>query len=128
VDRDDFAQVLSGRDPVTAERLISAQGSAGRRPKLGAGTPTAVGRDGEARYREADAAAALGVTRAELSRMLEVGTRIAVSHLVQIPGRVPGRGPEMVSDQPEGSFLVPVVEADWVCSPDLAPLGRVVLI
>ena len=37
VERSDFARVLAGRDPRTGERLISAQGSAGRRPKLGAG-------------------------------------------------------------------------------------------
>ncbi len=41
VDRTDFARVLAGRDPHTGERLITAQGSAGRRAKLGAGNQTA---------------------------------------------------------------------------------------
>ena len=35
VQRGDFASVLAGRDPHTGERLITAQGSAGRRPNVG---------------------------------------------------------------------------------------------
>jgi len=36
VRREDFAAVLAGRDPHNDERLITAQGSAGRRPTLAA--------------------------------------------------------------------------------------------
>ena len=43
VDRDDFASVLAGRDPHTGERLITAQGSAGRRPTLGSGNHSRLG-------------------------------------------------------------------------------------
>jgi hypothetical protein len=59
-------------------------------------------------------------SRAELSRVAEAGTGIDLSQLVPIPGRVPGPVPEMVSGQPEGSFLLPGVESDdswWVTEP-----------
>ena len=62
VQREDFASVLAGRDPFTGERLITAQGSAGRRPTLGSGAHSRTGTDGERLYDGADAAAALGVT------------------------------------------------------------------
>jgi conjugative relaxase-like TrwC/TraI family protein len=81
VGREDFASVLAGRDPHTGERLITAQGSAGRRTELGAGTHTAVGADGELLFSEADAAAALGVTQREVSRMLDVGTGSALAQI-----------------------------------------------
>jgi conjugative relaxase-like TrwC/TraI family protein len=90
VQRDDFASVLAGRDPHTGERLITAQGSAGRRPKLGAGAHTAVGPGGELLFGEADAAAVLGISQREVSRMLDVGTGIALSQLNGFP--VPGHG------------------------------------
>ena len=126
VQRNDFASVLAGRDPRTGERLITAQGSAGRRSKLGAGTHTAVGPDGELLFGEADAAAALGISHREVARMLDVGTGIAFSQLSghpggrpgarneadPVPGRVPGSVPGAVPEQPEGSYLVPVVEQD----------------
>jgi len=127
VNRSDFAQVLSGRDPHTGERLITAQGSAGRRPKLGAGNHTATGTAGELLYGEADAAAVLGVTKAEVSRMLDVGTASALSRLGSVPDSVPGSVPGGVPVQPEGSFLVPVVDRDgsrWV---DEAELSRCVV-
>jgi conjugative relaxase-like TrwC/TraI family protein len=123
VRRDDFAAVLSGRDPHTGERLITAQGSAGRRPKLGAGAPTRMSIDGETLYGESDAAAGLGVTKAEAARMLDVGTSVA---LTQAPdGRANGRASGRVSvfRQVSGSYLVPVVEADgsrWVTGAELA--------
>jgi hypothetical protein len=97
VRRDDFAAVLSGRDPRTGERLITAQGSAGRRPKLGAGTPTRTGLQGDALYGEADAATALGITKAEAARMLDVGTALAQAQTTgdltedRVGGRVTGR-------------------------------------
>src|SRR5690606_32471289 len=62
VQRDDLAAVLAGRDPHTDERLITAQGSAGRRPTLGSGTHTRIGSDGERLFGAADAAAALGLS------------------------------------------------------------------
>jgi conjugative relaxase-like TrwC/TraI family protein len=81
VRREDFAAVLAGRDPYTGERLITAQGSAGRRPTLGAGTHTRIGPDGERIYGAADAAAVLGVSHRELDRMLDVGTVVALGSL-----------------------------------------------
>lgn len=123
VERTDFARVLAGRDPHTGERLITAQGSAGRRPKLGAGNHTATADGGELRYGEADAAAALGVTKAELSRMLDVGTGMAMSRLGTGPGSVPVGVPAAVPVQPEGSFLVPVIDRDgsrWIGAAELS--------
>jgi conjugative relaxase-like TrwC/TraI family protein len=94
VQREDFASVLAGRDPHTGERLITAQGSAGRRADLGAGTHTSVTADGELLFSEADAAVTLGLTHREVSRMLDVGTGIALSpvnaYLGSDPGHVPG--------------------------------------
>jgi conjugative relaxase-like TrwC/TraI family protein len=126
VQHDDFAAVLAGRDPHTGERLITAQGSAGRRPQLGAGNPTRSLADGEPLYGEADAAAALGVTKAEVSRMLDVGTGIALSRLVagpgRIPGSVPGGVPGRAFGQVVGSYLVPVIDEDgnrWVTETEL---------
>ncbi len=99
----------------------------GRRPKLGAGNHTATGTEGELLYGEADAAAVLGVTKAEVSRMLDVGTGMALSRLgpvpAGVPGSVPGSVPGGVPVQPEGSFLVPVVDRDgtrWVAEAELS--------
>src|SRR5690606_37165166 len=89
VQRDAFAAVLAGRDPHTGERLISAQGSAGRRPHLGAGTVTRIGPGGERLYGEADAATVLGVTKSEVSRLLDAGCAIALANLA---GRGGGHG------------------------------------
>jgi conjugative relaxase-like TrwC/TraI family protein len=126
VQPDDFARVLAGRDPRTGERLITAQGSAGRRPRLGAGNPTKVGADDERLYGEADAAAALGVTKAEVSRMLDVGTGIALSRLApgpgRVPGSIPGGAPGSAFAQVMGSYLVPLVDDDgsrWVTETEL---------
>jgi conjugative relaxase-like TrwC/TraI family protein len=93
VQREDFASVLAGRDPHTGKRLITAQGSAGRRANLGAGTHTAVDSDGELLFSEADAAAALGVTQREVSRMLDIGTGIASSQVKGRPGPHPSNVP-----------------------------------
>jgi conjugative relaxase-like TrwC/TraI family protein len=90
VQRDDFASVLAGRDPHTGERLVTAQGSAGRRATLGSGTHTRVARDGEALYGVADAAVALGVSRRELDRMLDAGTTFATARLSSAPGAATG--------------------------------------
>ena len=66
VGRDDFASVLAGRDPHTGERLITAQGSAGRRPTLGSGNHSRLGPDGEPLFDVADSAAVLGATQREV--------------------------------------------------------------
>lgn len=121
VDREDFAIVLAGRDPSSGTRLITAQGSAGRRPRLGAGNHTGIGADGQAFYGVADAAAALGVSRVEVSRMLDVGTAVLLS-VLPVPGCVPGPVPGDLSAQLPGSFLVPVLDRDgsrWVTQTEL---------
>jgi hypothetical protein len=78
----DFARVLAGRDPRTGARLITAQGSAGRRPTLGAGTETRRAADGSRLYSAKDAAAALRITQREADAMLAAGERAAVTALV----------------------------------------------
>lgn len=77
----DFASMLAGRNPHTDERLITAQGSAGRRPTLGSGAHTRLAPDGEELFGVADAAAALDVTHAEVERMLDVGAAIKEARL-----------------------------------------------
>ena len=131
VQRDDFASVLSGRDPHTGERLITAQGSAGRRPRLGAGAPTRSGARGEVLYGEADAAAALGVTKAEAARMFDVGTALALAQVASDPtgGRAKGRagsranGRVSAFGQVRASYLVPIIHEDgsrWVTEAELS--------
>ncbi len=145
VERADFASMLAGRNPHTDERLITAQGSAGRRPTLGTGTHTRLAPGGEALFGVADAAAALGLTHAEVERMLDVG--IAISEDRPTPNTVPnpGNGPPArppadpageaepptrspaghVTNklgQPEGSYLLPLVASDgsrWVRASEL---------
>jgi len=143
VQREDFAAVLAGRDPRTGERLITAQGSAGRRRTLGAGTHSRLGPDGEALFGVADAAALLGVTHAEVERMLDVGAAIAkyrdggeaagepagvpaappAPHSAgeREPFRPPVRAPDVLAGQPDGSFLIPIeVEGSrWVRQAEL---------
>lgn len=133
VQRDDFAAVLAGRDPHTGERLITAQGSAGRRASLGAGAFTRVGADGQMLFGAADAAAVLGVSYRDLERMLDVGAVVALAAVVQSPETLtadgrhptghPGALPGASVLQPEASYLVPVIEADgsrWVSAPELS--------
>ncbi len=124
VKRDELASVLSGRDPHTGERLLTAQGSAGRRPRLGSGNHTAVSATGEPLYGEADAAVVIGLTRSEVVRMLDVGAALALSQLGSVHnvdhnadhnlghnlGHNPGN--DGAGGQPEGSYLVPIVAAD----------------
>ena len=76
VHRSDFASVLAGRDPHSGERLISAQGSAGRRAALGAGAHTKLSASGVRLYGVADAAAVLGVTHDEVERLLDAGAAL----------------------------------------------------
>jgi conjugative relaxase-like TrwC/TraI family protein len=109
----DFAKVLAGRAPATGERLISAQGSAGRRPKLGVGTETRHGSDGGAIYDACDASAVLGLAESQVDRMIEVGTMLAIARLFGLP----------VREQPAGSYLVPVIGPDgshWVTDTELS--------
>jgi conjugative relaxase-like TrwC/TraI family protein len=140
VERSDFASMLAGRNPHTDERLITAQGSAGRRPTLGIGAHTRLALDGEALFGVADAAAALGITHAEVERMLDVGAVVSVDQAMANTGSDPGVGPPVQPPadpagdagsparppvgsptddlgQPAGSYLVPLVEVDgsrWV--------------
>ena len=127
VQRDDFASVLAGRDPHTGERLITAQGSAGRRPTLGAGTHSRTGALGEPLYDVADAAAVLGVTHREVDRMLDAGTRLALAALSPPAGHgstgYPAGYPVGAAmTEPGASYLVPVVDDDesrWVTVDEL---------
>ncbi len=130
VDTKDFAAVLSGRDPRTGERLITAQGSAGRRADLGAGRHTWNGPDGQRLYDAADAAAALGLTKAEVIRMVDVGSALALGHLagsasaLRANAREDTRANARVSAmaQVRGSYLVPVIidGTPWVAEVELA--------
>lgn len=127
VQREDFAAVLSGRDPHTGERLISAQGSAGRRAHLGAGNATRTAPDGTLLYDESDAATVLGVTKTEVARMFDVGTAIALGQVGGDPpeGRGEGRADGRVSTfgQVRASYLVPFVSDDgtrWATEVELA--------
>lgn len=81
VRREDFAAVLAGRNPHNDERLITAQGSAGRRPTLGSGAHTRLAADGEQLFDVADAAAALDLSHREVERMLDIGTAIALTSI-----------------------------------------------
>lgn len=121
VDADDFAKVLAGRDPLTGARLLTARGSAGRRPTLGVGAETRRAEDGELLYDETDAAAALGVEADELDRLLTYGATVALGSLAPTNGK--RRGPV----EPSGSYLVPVVAPDgsrWVRESELARCER----
>ncbi|MCB1283398.1 MAG: MobF family relaxase [Microthrixaceae bacterium] len=131
VQREDFAAALSGRDPRTGERLISAQGSAGRRAHLGAGNATRTATDGTLLYDEADAATVLGITKTELARMFDVGTAIALGQVGAGPadgrddGRAEGRANGRVSTfgQVRASYLVPFVSEDgtrWASEAELS--------
>jgi hypothetical protein len=80
----DFAGVLAGRDPHSGVRLITAQGSAGRRPTLARGAQTRWDAHGEALYDMSDAAAALKLEVTEVERLVAVGEALAVRHLVAV--------------------------------------------
>jgi conjugative relaxase-like TrwC/TraI family protein len=134
VDARDFAQALAGRDPHTGERLITAQGSAGRRPRLGVGSETRWDDWGGALYDERDAASALNVEAKELEALLNRGTSLAASRVFSLLSHGTGNGagqPGMVkvkagmADPTDGSYLVPVVDLDgtrWVADTELTRL------
>jgi hypothetical protein len=106
--RADFAAVLAGRGPHTGARLITAQGSAGRRPTLGSGAHTRTGADGERLYSVADTAAALGVSRREVERMLDVGTALALGDLAATLGPGAGWSPARPPARHPGGAPVPL--------------------
>jgi TrwC relaxase len=108
VDLDAFTTVLAGRDPRTGQRLITAQGSAGRVVSLGSGTAARWSPQGEALYSVRDAARVLGWSQADVHDAIADGERLVASRLVEtIAGRsipaetamtgppeaAPGRGP-----------------------------------
>ena len=109
VDAGDFARVLAGRDPSTGRRLITASGSAGRRPTLGAGCATETSPDGTVLYDIDDIAAALRVTRAEAEALVDAGRRRAVSRFLAATA---GDGTLADHLEPEGSYLIPIVGSD----------------
>jgi conjugative relaxase-like TrwC/TraI family protein len=111
----DLATVLAGRDPATGARLVSAQGSAGRRPKLGVGAETRRSPVGLALYDPTDAAAVLGLPTKQIHTMLDVGTTLALSRLFPAANGLP--------TQPEGSYLAPIIDPGgnrWVTETQLS--------
>lgn len=128
VGRDDFASVLAGRDPHTGERLITAQGSAGRRPMLGAGEHSRIGPNGELLFDLADVSAALEVTRREATQMLDAGVQVALRALTAPSAAAstgyPAEPPVGVPPtEPGGAYLVPVIDPDgtrWVSEAELS--------
>lgn len=117
VDPTDFARVLAGRDPHTGGRLLTAQGSAGRRPTLGSGNETTRAPDGTALYGIADAAAALDLSQTEIGAMVRFGEHHAAGTLFALLG---APGPQSVG--PAGSYLVPWIDKDgsrWVSEAEL---------
>jgi TrwC relaxase len=110
-----LATVLAGRDPATGARLLRAQGSAGRRPRLGVGAETRRSPAGLALYDPTDAAAMLGLPAKQIYTMLDVGTTIALSRLFPAADGLPA--------QPEGSYLTPIIDHGgnrWVTKTELS--------
>jgi len=144
VARDDFASALAGRDPHTGERLITAQGSAGRRSTLGSGNHSRLGPEGQPLFDVADAAAVLRATHREVEKLLDAGERVAVAGLGSVgpAGAANPAGGQPVgwpagypvgdtaspltstnAHQPGASYLVPFIDPDgsrWVTQADLS--------
>lgn len=114
----DFARVLAGRDPRTGARLITARGSAGRRPTLARGQQTRCDASGEPLYDLRDAAAALSLEPADVERLVAAGEVLAVGHLVALLSGGPPPAPA------EGDpYLAPIIGAHgtrWVTEAELA--------
>jgi len=111
----DLATVLAGRDLATGARLVSAQGSAGRRPRFGVGTETRRSSTGIALYDPTDAAAVFGLPAKQIHAMLDVGTTVALSRLFPAADGLPA--------QPGGSYLVPIIDpagGRWVTETELS--------
>lgn len=102
----DFSQVLAGRDPQTGSRLITAQGSAGRRPTLGTGTETIRTSNGTRLYDMADLAAALGITHREAEGLVAAGERAAVLSVFGLLSGAPS------TPEPAGSYVLPYIGDD----------------
>lgn len=102
----DFAHVLAGRDPHSGSRLITAQGSAGRRPTLGAGTETRRDASGTRLYDAKDLAVTLRITQQEANSLIAAGERAAVYALIDLG---PGVG---IHSEPAGSYVVPYIDRD----------------
>jgi conjugative relaxase-like TrwC/TraI family protein len=116
VDPDDFAKVMAGRDPGSGARLITAQGSAGRVPTLGAGTATRLRADGLPLYDIADVAAALKTSQRDAESLMRAGERVAVMTMATMFTGAP------IVTEPAASYLVPIVDADgnrWVTQDEL---------
>ncbi|MDP9387611.1 MAG: AAA family ATPase, partial [Actinomycetota bacterium] len=95
-------------------RLLTASGSAGRRPTLGAGQATRTGPNGERLYDTADVAAALRITRREAEALLDAGDRRSQAD--------PSPEETTRGTEPEGSYLVSHADADgerWVTGVEL---------
>jgi TrwC relaxase len=111
----DLARVLAGRDPATGVRLVSARGSAGRRPRLGVGAETRRSTVGLALYDPTDAAAVFGLPAKQIHTMLDVGTTDALSRLFPAA--------DGLAAQPEGSYLAPIIDPAgdrWVTETELS--------
>lgn len=111
VDAADFGRVMSGRDPRTGARLITAQGSSGRTASLGAGTETRCDVDGTPLYGLDDVAASLGVTKQEAAALIAAGERATLGVLAG--GSV---------TEPAGSYLVPLIDRSdnrWIRQDEL---------
>lgn len=116
VDPDDFSRVMAGRDPHTGARLITAQGSAGRRPTLGSGNRTRLDERGVPLYDATDAAATLGITRGEAEALIAAGERAAFDSLMTLTTGGRRRA------EPDASFAVPIIDQDgnrWITQTEL---------
>ena len=116
VDPTDFARVMAGRDPHTGARLITAQGSAGRRPTLGAGTTTRLDATGQPLFGPDDTAAALAVTKREAGALIAAGERAAFGALLTGVTRQPPPG------EPDAAYAVPIIDAEgnrWITQAEL---------
>jgi conjugative relaxase-like TrwC/TraI family protein len=93
VNREAFERVLSGRDPATGARLLSARGSAGR-TSLKVGNHTRTGLDGQVLYGIEDAASALGLRPEDVEQLIATGRESSdsdnagndVLHAVEVDG------------------------------------------
>jgi conjugative relaxase-like TrwC/TraI family protein len=92
VDFTAFTTVLAGRAPHTGERLITAQGSAGRVASLGTGTAARWSPQGEALYGIRDAAAVLGWSQADVRQALDDGEHLAFGWIIKALAGATGPG------------------------------------
>jgi conjugative relaxase-like TrwC/TraI family protein len=112
VDAQDFRHVLGGRHPRTSERLISARGSAGRVPELGAGTVAGYAADGEALYGVADVATVLGWSQADVADAAAEGHRLAAARIFAVLAGTGTDPDDGTGTAGTGIDLVPFVDRD----------------